>query len=310
MSIDPRQLRYVLAIANAGSMVEAAKRLNLSQPALSISLSRLEHQLKTRLFERNRRGMRLTPDGELLARYAEGLEAILDRASSELRLSRSGISGPVRIGGTPLTMRTIIPAALKYFFAEYPNINIEIIEDTEQNLQEKLITSSIDVALCTTDASTIDNQIEDTYLFSSRVVVVVNATHRLALLSKLKIGDLSGSLFVLPTSGGSFRKQLDAMFLIAGEEMPSRVIQSNSFSALREILLQTNALTLLPIQIIRKDVTDGILCAIPLIEGTGRRTISLRIARSRRMPEAVARMRDLVLQLAPLFEDTGDMSIL
>jgi LysR family pca operon transcriptional activator len=75
MELSPLQLRYLLAISRAGSFVKAAERLNISQPALSVAISRLEDVVGARLPERGRHGAQLTVAGSVLIRHAESLGA-------------------------------------------------------------------------------------------------------------------------------------------------------------------------------------------------------------------------------------------
>ena len=112
MDIDPRQLRYALRVAREGSFVKAAHSLHITQPALSVSIQRLERQLDVRLFERGRRGAKVTPEGEVLLQYASSIENILKRTQSDFRDLVRGSSAPLRIGGSPLSMMTAIPQAI------------------------------------------------------------------------------------------------------------------------------------------------------------------------------------------------------
>ena len=84
MSIDPRRLLELRQIALLGSFSRAAAFLGMSQPGLSKNISVLERSVDARLVERSRHGSKLTEIGELLLRHADGLDALLSRASTEV----------------------------------------------------------------------------------------------------------------------------------------------------------------------------------------------------------------------------------
>ena len=104
MDIDPRHLRILLAIAEQGSFTRAAVAQRISQPAMSSAIALLEKQLGVRVLERGRHGARLNEFGQLLIRHARGLHALLDQAKAEIDRKRLGYEGPLKIGGTPVTL--------------------------------------------------------------------------------------------------------------------------------------------------------------------------------------------------------------
>ena len=71
--MDLKQLTYLLAVRDAGSFTKAANSLHVAQPAISMAIAKLEQQLELRLFDRQDRAVRLTPEGEVLCRHAERL---------------------------------------------------------------------------------------------------------------------------------------------------------------------------------------------------------------------------------------------
>src|SRR5262245_26615868 len=99
MDLELRHLRVVCAIADAGSVTKAASALGLAQPALTAQLQRIERALGGLLFERDRRGARATPLGELvLSRARVLLPAIKGLQDEATRLASTSESGRYRIG--------------------------------------------------------------------------------------------------------------------------------------------------------------------------------------------------------------------
>src|SRR6476620_4522558 len=100
--IELRHLRYFLAVADAGSMTEGARRLSLAQSPLSQQIRQLEQRLGVTLFERGRgRAAQLTQAGQVLYGRAQQIMATLEEASEEVREVATGRSGRLRFGAVP-----------------------------------------------------------------------------------------------------------------------------------------------------------------------------------------------------------------
>lgn len=82
--MDLKQLTYLLAVRDAGSFTKAANSLHVAQPAISMAIAKLEQQLELRLFDRQDRAVRLTPEGEVLCRHAERLLLQMHQAEAEM----------------------------------------------------------------------------------------------------------------------------------------------------------------------------------------------------------------------------------
>ncbi len=122
------QLSIFVAVADAGSFREAARRLGLSSSAVSQSVARLEEALGTRLFERTTRNVRLTPEGQRLhADIAPALGTI--RMAIDAGGSRGEVRGSLRITMPRLAARTLLADRLADFTAAYPDVQLEIAVD-------------------------------------------------------------------------------------------------------------------------------------------------------------------------------------
>ena len=124
--MDIRQLRSFVAVAHALSFSRAALQLHLSQPALSTQIKGLEEHLGAKLFERNRRTVRLTPAGSALLADAEAL--LQQIAAVELRVARTatGDMGHLRIGFVASATLEIVPTIVLAFRKQYPEVDLEL----------------------------------------------------------------------------------------------------------------------------------------------------------------------------------------
>src|SRR6266550_6342289 len=107
--MDIRHLRDMLAVMEEGSLGKAAQRLNISQPALSKSIQRLEEHLGVRLFERETRGMKPTFYADSLRGYAKAACVGMAEAESQIAALRNGTEGIITVAGPPLIVTELLP---------------------------------------------------------------------------------------------------------------------------------------------------------------------------------------------------------
>ena len=109
--LSPEGLRYAQAVARTGSFSAAAREYDVTQPALSNAIRRLEKILGARLFERNTRGARPTVFGATILPRIDAALAALDAITAEARHWRAGEPRPVRIGVSPLISADVVARA-------------------------------------------------------------------------------------------------------------------------------------------------------------------------------------------------------
>mgnify|MGYP000848599369 CR=1 FL=1 len=145
--MEIRQLEYFHEIAATGSINEAARRLNMSQPPLSYQIKQLEAELKVKLFERTRAGVTLTEAGKLLYDRTENILSYV--RSTELEVSKAGKKQVLRIGMTPTTVTTIMPY-ISRFSRENCDVNFEVRDAITFTLLNYLMDGIIDVSVVRT----------------------------------------------------------------------------------------------------------------------------------------------------------------
>jgi DNA-binding transcriptional LysR family regulator len=125
--MDYRQLRYFIAVAEELSFSRAARRLNISQPPLSIQIKAIETEVGTALFSRNRRKVELTPAGEVLLENARRAVRQLEHTTEVVRRAGRGEAGTIRLAFTSsVPMREAFARMLRTFRRRYPDVQIEL----------------------------------------------------------------------------------------------------------------------------------------------------------------------------------------
>ncbi|GAA4445969.1 LysR family transcriptional regulator [Phytohabitans houttuyneae] len=140
-------LKVLAAVARHGSVTEAAVELHYSQPSVSHHLSRLEAATGVKLVQRVGRGIRLTPEGRLLANRAAEIVGRVDAATNELAAQVGLRSGRVRLSANASALSTIVPQAVAALARDYPGIELSLVEQHPVEGLQLLRHGDIDVAL-------------------------------------------------------------------------------------------------------------------------------------------------------------------
>lgn len=158
-NINPRHLRYLEVIGETGSLLAASKVLNVAQPSLSVSISRMEDVVGHQLVKRGRHGAQLTEAGLIMVRHAQGLNNALENALSEIRTSAKGLNGPLIVGGTPLATANIIPEILSRLVKDFGPLQCRVVEALDEELLASLASHEIELAISSMMMPTVETMI-------------------------------------------------------------------------------------------------------------------------------------------------------
>ncbi|QXI43635.1 LysR family transcriptional regulator [Pseudomonas wayambapalatensis] len=203
--MELRHLRYFIAVAEELHFGRAAQQLGISQPPLSQQIQALEQELGARLFERTNRRVELSEAGRLFLEEARQVLAQVDKAADVARRAQLGELGEMKIGFTssaPFTSR--ISQAIHAFRQRFPAVHLHLTEMSSREVVDAVFDESIEVGLMR--PLPVPEGLAVTELFREPLVVVLNASHPLALGGEqgLYMRDLAHEPFVFfPRSYGS-----------------------------------------------------------------------------------------------------------
>ena len=281
MDIDPRHLRILLAIAEQGSFTRAAAAQRISQPAMSNAIALLEKQLGVRVLERGRHGAKLNEFGQLLIRHARGLYALLDQAKAEIDRKLLGYEGPLLIGGTPVTLIQLVPAAIEQLTRGNPRISITVMEGVDAALLEKLRAGEIDVMVSGVGHVSAPLDIARDVLLELPFDAVVNAKSALAGRKVISLQDLADVQWALPTPGSAFRRHLEGIFVTSGVPFPESYWACDSLMSLKSLVTHADCVSILPRHAFALEARAGVLHMVRLRNIASRRQIGTMTLRTR-----------------------------
>lgn len=269
------QIRAFLALADAGGYATAATATGLSEASLHRAVGDLSVNLGQRLVERRGRGIALTARGMVVARNFRLALAELRSGTAELAALHGREVGRIVIGAMPLSRARLLPRAISLFHARHPQVDLTIVEGSHAELVGPLRDGEVDLLVGALRADAPDG-IAQQPLFDDRPIIIGRADHPLAANGgAIDAGDLASYPWIVPAPGTPLRTLWTSMFATAGVAPPHVPIECGSVIMVRQILIDSDFLTLLSTDQVRVELEAGWLTAIGDVPGDIGRTIGI-----------------------------------
>ncbi|MFD2473768.1 LysR substrate-binding domain-containing protein [Amycolatopsis silviterrae] len=211
-----RQLQYFVAVAEKGSISDAARALHVSPGAVSQALTDLESSLAVQLTLRRRAtGVTLTRAGRLAADQARTILAETERLRDTAHVMRGELVGTLRIGCFPTLSPWLLPGIIAHFTHEHPALRLEIAEGPSDELQQQLADGDIDA--CLLYSAHLRPGLDHERIAPVRLRLMLPANHRLADRDEIALAELSDEPAIL-TSLRPARDLVENLMRHAGVE--------------------------------------------------------------------------------------------
>lgn len=195
MSLELRQLRYFIAVAEELHFTRAAERLGITQPPLSQQIQRLEAELGIALFTRDNRGVTLTEAGSAFLDGARRTLAEAERALHQVERVMRGEVGSLTIGTVSSAWHGLLPRVLRNYRKHYPGVEIAATSVSTTEQVERLLTGSLDVGLL---RSPIDQPgLATEVMIPDSLMVALPASHPLADYEQIELSALADDPLVI-----------------------------------------------------------------------------------------------------------------
>ena len=202
--LEIKHLKMLRMIDETNNLTQAAKKLFISQPALSQQLKDIEMKLGTPLFLRTKKNMIMTRVGKKLLNHAKVILEEIEKAELEVEKAVNGEKGDLRIGVRCLFCYTWIPKVIKQFQDKYPNVDLTI--GNSMDPEKDLMLKNCDVVISTAPFENRD--IGFIPLFEDEFLCVMSKDHSLSHRKFLEIEDFDGAdmISMVEKTGPSFYK--------------------------------------------------------------------------------------------------------
>ena len=254
-----RQLRLLVTAGRYGSIQNAARELQISQPAASKLIQDLELDFEVKLFRRTNRGVIPTAYGDALIRHGKLILAQVSNAAQELDDLTEGSSGRVVIGTLLAASPNLLPIAIETVLTDRPKVAIKVVEGTNDALMPALFSGEIDMIVGRLPAYRARARLVQEKLFDGRVVGVVGKQHPLAAKEKVRFDQIGPFGWILPPLETTLRRQVDQFFVSQNQYVPPTILESVSYLANRSLLQTRDLIGLMPEHVVSNDIENGLL---------------------------------------------------
>jgi LysR family transcriptional regulator, regulator of abg operon len=256
-------LKALSVAIETGSLRNAARRLGLSQPALTKAIRELEIELGTSLLVRSTRGVQPTAQGQILTQRAMNIDRELHLAIDEIRQLSGHMQGELSIGAVPLAVLLLIPETLRTFGQEFPDVRLRISEELYMAQLQRLRKGEVDVAIGGVPKNLPGGEFVTEPLLDTTMVVVAKRGSKHA--SAKSLADLTDAKWVytaVPDEQGYARLLYDAHALPA----PRVGAVVNSTLTLLSLVASADYIALMPEQVMRHPALNEAVRVVPIQE--------------------------------------------
>ena len=221
-------LKWLVSLAEPGSISEAARACFSTQPALSKWLKDLEESIGAPLFERHARGLNPTAHGLTLLAHARRVLSEMERARHNLDTLQGTSTLRVAIGTSAASAPNLVPAAIMEFLRRHPMAQVDLEENTMTALLERLELGQLDLVVGRLDSYVPSHTLRSARLYDEKMRIVCRADHPLTQRTGLTWDDLYNVNWILWPTTSPIRSKLDMALAHAGRPpLPCRIESSS-----------------------------------------------------------------------------------
>ena len=271
--MDLLQLEHFLAVVEEGTFTRAAERVSLTQPAVSLSIKKLEEEIGGPLFARDVHDLSLTEAGRVLADYARRMIRLRDDATREMARLGSMAAGSLKIAAHEAAAVYLLPVALRTYVQRFPDIKVGIYRSRLEEIPRQVMDRQVDLGFVK-DAPTF-HELQCVDVHTDEMICIASPKHPLASRSRLTVKDVSSEQFVLHHLCSATADRILRLF----EQNSTRcrvVAELWSFENIKEFVRQEVGLAIVPGVTVREELRNGTLIRLPLGElAMPRRTLMI-----------------------------------
>jgi LysR family nitrogen assimilation transcriptional regulator len=263
--IKIRALQAFIAVYEEQSFSRAAERENTTQSGMSTQVKGLELALDTPLLIRERKKFVLTPEGEVIYREGQNILKALLATEKTVREMQGSISGLVRFGMIPSLTRSALIPALDQFKAEFPAVELSLLEEYSHSLMRRVLNGELDFAMV--PSTELPQGLTGKFVGRDQEFIVSNPALSIdhEHLKDAPLSALSGARLIVPSRLNVRRKSLDMLLNTHGVHLAER-LEMDGMLATLEMVAATDWVAILPGAICHPDIDGTVRRLNPIIE--------------------------------------------
>jgi DNA-binding transcriptional LysR family regulator len=265
-------LKMFCDLTETKSFTKAAQINDVTQSAVSQTISALERRFKSLLIERSKKNFRLTPEGEVFYEYSKKILQIHDALQSKLQEIEDVISGNIRLATVYSIGLHVLPPCVKKFLKRHPTVNVHVEYRRADQVYENVLGNVVDLGVVAYPVR--DAKLETVLVGKDRLVLICHPQHPLAKRKSIKIEALNGQKFInferdLPT-----RKALDKIFKERRVTV-DQVMQLDNIETLKRAVEIDSGVAIVPQETVGLEVSNQTLAVVQLEGGNFSRPMGI-----------------------------------
>lgn len=269
------ELKYIVAVAQTQHFSRAAEVCHVSQPSLSIAVRKLEDELGITIFQRGKRQVEVTPEGEAVVQQAQKVIEEAEKLSYLKSIQKSPLEGILKIGTIFTIGPYLYPSLIPYMRNNYPEIPLHIDEDYTENLRKKLLTAEIDIAVLALPFS--DPAIETLEVYDEDFMPLFYEGHPFGDKAEIKTEDIPNKDLLMLGKGNCFRDQVIAACpnCLSPATSKDNWVVGSSLETIRHMVAMKLGITVMPVTALAKQMDYPGLDSRPFSEPVPKRRVIL-----------------------------------
>ena len=257
------KMNTFLKVAEYLNFTKAADSLCMTQPAVSQQIKQLETEVGAKLFIRNKSGLILTHNGEIVLKYARRQKALFEKMMFEIQSAEKSV-GPMRVGITHTSESNVTASALAKFSIENEGTRIIITSDSIKYLYDKLENYELDIAIV--DGAENNPKFSSMLLGTDYLMCVMSPENPLSSRSVVTIGDLKSRKMILRTAESATRKLFEDTLAANNEDMASFdiILEVDNIATIKDLVRKDLGVSILPRSACMDEMKKGKIVALPI----------------------------------------------
>jgi DNA-binding transcriptional LysR family regulator len=284
--VDLGELQVFLMVAKEGSFSRAAERLYRTQPAISLTIRKLEDDLGQPLFVRGARPVRMTDAGTLLREYAERLINLRDEVKKGLAELEGLKRGELSLGVNESSIHALLPALAKFRIA-HPGIQVRVHRMFSRDIPHEVLNYRLDLGAVSFVPR--DPQLQATEILKDELTLVVPPKHLLAKKREVDVADLGKETFIAHIVESPYRRRVIELFARHQTEL-NMPIELPSIESIKRFVQMGMGVAIVPRMCVAWELEHGWMKEVKVRQLSMPRHVYLVSRRGARLPHAAAEL--------------------
>jgi DNA-binding transcriptional LysR family regulator len=263
-NITIHQMESLVQLIAEGSFSRAAKKLFLTQPALTKHIKNMEDSLGIRLVSRGNGGVSLTPEGKILYDYAKRIIKLREEAKEKILRVRENESGNIYIGASTIPATYILPYILSDFKKLYPAIRANVQAADSEEATEAILNNQGEIGFI--GKKPLHRKLHVEPLWKDRLILAVPGGHRWVGKGPVALDELSREPFILRERGSATRDCIETYMKNAGISLShfNIIAEMGSSEAVKEAIIAGLGCSILSIHAVGRELRQEVLAEVPI----------------------------------------------